>query len=159
QRPQEGIPPRALWTLHKWRLFLDEDLPTVCFLEILGQRWQAIFQQFFQAEREARLKQLLRQHMSFQHTAQMLILTRTNQGLRASSLIEVDIWEQVSSTEQQAALPLEEYLRRWEFGSIFEQRLRLKSELHDISKLSSYDALQSASGMEKALMLINAEIE
>jgi hypothetical protein len=37
-RSQEGILPRPLWTLTKWRLCLDEDLPTACFLEILGQR-------------------------------------------------------------------------------------------------------------------------
>ncbi|GCE16810.1 hypothetical protein [Dictyobacter kobayashii] len=29
QRSQEGVPPRAFWTLNKWRLFIDDDLPTV----------------------------------------------------------------------------------------------------------------------------------
>jgi hypothetical protein len=157
QRSQEGVPPRALWTLNKWRLFLDEDLPAVCFLEILGQRWQAVFRQFFSAERAARLKQLRRQHISTQAERAAQMLSAIDRGLRAGSLSEVDIWQQTDGA-QRAALPLEEYLGRWEYGSIFEQRQRLKSELHDISQLSSYDALQSASGMEKALMLINAEI-
>jgi hypothetical protein len=157
--PEEGFPPRALWTLNKWRLRLDEDLPLVCFLEILGQRWQSILEQFFRAEREARLKHLSSQRPSLQGTRTVQVSREVNQGLRPSALTEVDIWEQSPVPEQQIAIPLEEYLRHREHGSIFEQRLRLKSELHDIESLSSYDALQSASGMEKALMLINAEIK
>src|SRR5262249_4439911 len=33
--PAEGLATRALWTRNKWRLYLDEDLPTACLLEIL----------------------------------------------------------------------------------------------------------------------------
>ncbi len=158
QHPQEGVAPRELWTLNKWRLCIDEDLPTVCFLEILGKRWQSIFQRFFNVERTARLKQQHGQHLLPQAMRLDQAIIQISQGLHTSALTEVDIWEQVPS-EQRGTVPLEASLGRWEPGSIDEQRLRLKSELHDLSKLSSYDALQTASGMEKALMLINAEIE
>jgi Reverse transcriptase (RNA-dependent DNA polymerase) len=159
QRPQEGIVPRPLWTLNKWRLCLDDDLPAACFLEILGQRWQSTFQRFFSAERVARLKQLRSQHLSplAAYTAQLL--STVNQGLRLSSLTEVDIWEQAPAPKQQSAMSLQAYLRLRAPGSIFERRLQLKSELHDLSTLSGYDALHAASSMEKALTLIHAEIE
>src|SRR6202040_1035566 len=100
--PQEGILPRPLWTLTKWRLCLDEDLPTACFLEVLGQRWQSIFQRFFNAERTTRLQRLRRQYLSPQalHLAQLM--STVNQGLRASLLSEVDIWEQGTASENQS---------------------------------------------------------
>jgi hypothetical protein len=86
-------------------------------------------------------------------------LSTSNQGLRASSLSEVDIWEQATAPEKQSSSPPESYLKLREHGSIMEQRLLLKSELYDLSTLSGYDALHTASSMEKALMLIHAEIE
>jgi hypothetical protein len=63
--PAEGLSTRALWTRNKWRLYLDEDLPTACLLEILGDRWSGVFQRTIgDAEAEAnkhraRLKKLL----------------------------------------------------------------------------------------------------
>ena len=39
--PEEGLATRALWTRNKWRLYLVEDLPTACLLEVLGERWVA----------------------------------------------------------------------------------------------------------------------
>ena len=159
QRPQEGILPRPLWTLNKWRLCLDEDLPTTCFLEVLGQRWQSIFQHFFSAERITRLQQLRSQYLSPQALRLAELLSTLNQGLHASRLAGVDIWEQASTPETQSTGPLETYPRLREYGSIVEQRLQLKSDLYDLSTLSGYDALHAASSMEKALMLINAEIE
>jgi hypothetical protein len=157
QHSQEGILPRLLWTLTKWRLCLDEDLPTICFLEILGQRWQSIFQHFFCAERAARLQQLRRQYLSPQalHLAELLSIV--SQGLRTSSLTEVDIWKQVTAPEKQS-VSLQVDVHLWEHGSIVAQRLQLKSDLYDLSALSGYDARHAASSMERALMLIHAEI-
>jgi hypothetical protein len=150
QRPQEGLPPRALWTFTKWRLCIDEDLPTACFLEILGQRWQSILQQFFNAERQARLHPF--------HHRQLTRATRTLfynfQGFRPSTLMEIDIWD----AEKQAELTTEEYLDHLDSGSILHMRLHRKSELRDLDQLSDYDALDKISNIEKALVLINAEI-
>ncbi|WP_406698300.1 reverse transcriptase domain-containing protein [Singulisphaera sp. Ch08] len=42
--PDEGLKARATWTRNKWRLYLDEDLPTACLLEILGERWVRTFE-------------------------------------------------------------------------------------------------------------------
>ncbi|GHO93899.1 hypothetical protein KSF_039470 [Reticulibacter mediterranei] len=44
--PQDGIPAHSTQVNQKWRLFLDEDLPTASFLAVLGQRWRLIFKQF-----------------------------------------------------------------------------------------------------------------
>ena len=159
QRPQEGILPRSLWTLTKWRLCLDEDLPTACFLEVLGQRWQSIFQDFFSAERAAQLSQASSQYLPPHAFRLAQLLSTINQGLRFSSLSELDIWEQATAPEKQPYSALESSLRLRDHGSIMEQRLQLKSELYDLSTLSGYDALHTASSMEKALLLIHAEIE
>ena len=159
QHPQEGCLPRPLWTLTKWRLCLDEDLPTACFLEVLGQRWQSIFQRFFSTERSARLEQLHRQYFSPQALHLAELLSTVNQGLRTSSLSVVDIWEQVTPPEKQSTSLFQADVPRWDYGSIVEERLQLKSDLYDLSTLSGYDALHAASSMERALMLIQAENE
>ena len=160
QRPQEGIAPRLLWTLTKWRLCLDDELPTTCFLEILGQRWQSIFQRFFSAERATRLAQARRHSLSSRALRLAQLSSTLYRGLCASSLSEIDIWEQVTpAPEQQTSATLERYLRLPEPGSIVEQRLQLKSDLSDLSTLSGYDALRAAGSMERALILIHAEIE
>jgi hypothetical protein len=37
--PAEGIELRPLWTRNKWRPYLDEDVLTVLFLQLVGLRW------------------------------------------------------------------------------------------------------------------------
>jgi hypothetical protein len=37
--PAEGIELRPLWTRTKWRPYLDEDLVTILFLQLIGLRW------------------------------------------------------------------------------------------------------------------------
>src|SRR5579859_6044620 len=49
QWARHGISTHIAQRNQKWRLFLDEDLPTTCFLEVLGLRWQQLFKQFFAA--------------------------------------------------------------------------------------------------------------
>lgn len=38
-----GLPAQAFWTRQKWRLFIQDELPTACLLEIIGNRWQNLF--------------------------------------------------------------------------------------------------------------------
>jgi hypothetical protein len=37
------VPAQAFWTRQKWRLFIHDELPTACLLEIIGNRWQNLF--------------------------------------------------------------------------------------------------------------------
>jgi hypothetical protein len=37
--PAEGVELRPLWTRNKWRPYLDEDLLTILFLQLIGLRW------------------------------------------------------------------------------------------------------------------------
>ncbi len=37
--PEEGLTLRTLWVRNKWRPYLDEDLLTLLFLQLLGLRW------------------------------------------------------------------------------------------------------------------------
>jgi hypothetical protein len=37
--PAEGLELRPLWTRNKWRPYLDEDLLTILFLQLIGLRW------------------------------------------------------------------------------------------------------------------------
>lgn len=156
QRPQEGVPARAHWALSKWRLFIDDDLPTACFLELLGQRWNTIFEQFFLYEREARLKQFSKhQHSNDNAWYVRKMMDKINPGLRTSSLSEVDIWQPETNSQKHTINLVDE---NWDYGSIFEQRIQLKSTLYEIEQMSRYDSLESHSGMEIALMVTNAEI-
>jgi hypothetical protein len=155
QHLQEGVEIHPIWTLTKWRLCVEEDLPTLCFLEILGQRWQEIFEQFFVAERNAKFKQLTHQDLSPQSTRMAWLLNNPSQGFYANSLTDINIW----ATEKEAPLSPEEFYKHAEHHSIFEHRLTMKHMLHDLEKLSNYDTLQTVSNMENALMLVNAEIE
>src|SRR5258708_38780474 len=114
-------------------------------MDVLGERWQSIFQHFFSAERIARLQQLRSQYLSPRLLRLAELLSTLHQGLHASELPGVDIWEQASTPEMQSTGPLETYPRLREYGSIFEQRLQLKSDLRDLATLSGYDALHAAS--------------
>lgn len=171
QRPQEGVPVRPLWTLNKWRLCIDEDLPTTCFLEILGQRWQNTFEKFFGAEREAR-------RHNQPPSAQFKIPPPYRQSWHASTLRELETWLQETTTAIDANSTsntdlsdpddhpfglrrnvLRAYARESGYTSILVKRREMVNKLHNIEDLSSYDGLKLASGMEKALMLVNAEIQ
>lgn len=62
--PAEGMEVRALWTRNRWRLYPDVDLPTACFLEVVGRRWAfAVAEKVGRANdaplRRARLQKLM----------------------------------------------------------------------------------------------------
>jgi hypothetical protein len=162
QRPQNGIRTHVRWAFGKWRLDIDEDLPTSCLLEILGQRWQSILQLFFRAERQTRFQQ-------FAHWDVAQLLSRISQGLRPGTPGEIDIW----NTAERTNLSIEDHLKRVDPLSIAQHRLQMKSDLKNPKGFSGYsgqsrqsrysrqsiqNTQSTASQMEQALMLINAEI-
>ncbi|MFO0951674.1 MAG: hypothetical protein U0835_11090, partial [Isosphaeraceae bacterium] len=82
--PEEGLETRATWTRNKWRLYLDEDLPTACLVEILGERWVRVFERLVGdralriTEREARVQKLV------DLNAPEVIMTNERRMLRAA---------------------------------------------------------------------------
>jgi Reverse transcriptase (RNA-dependent DNA polymerase) len=155
--PRAGVPTHAIWTLNKWRLAIDDDLPTLSFLEVIGMRWQEVFGLRFGSGRYARLRRLrwmLDNNVSAATTGDMQRLFNQIIGLGLSR--EHDIWADATSTERSKNQSGHE---SWEPGSIFEQRAAIKGKLHDVTGMASYGAQQSRGGLEIALALVNAEIE
>jgi hypothetical protein len=154
--PRAGIPTRAIWTLNKWRLALDDGFPTLCFLEIIGMRWQEVFGLRFASGRRALLRRLhwMRENnVSSATTGEMLRLY--NQVIRPGPSREHDIWADAMPTERANGQSEHE----WEHGSIFEQRDTIKGRLRDAAAMASYSAQHSRGGLEIALAHVNAEIE
>jgi hypothetical protein len=163
--PEEGLPTRAHWTPNKWRLFIEDGLPNACFLEILGRRWHAIFQKFFQEEQQTRLKQLRRAQSSQTHLIEREQTSgQFHQTAGLSLLGELDIWATADNAAQPHRAPAEsidgwvEY-RTAEYGTIFQLRGRMREQLRALEELAGYGSQQSKGAMETALMLLNAEIQ
>ncbi len=163
--PEEGLPTRAHWTPNKWRLFIEDGLPNACFLEILGRRWHAIFQKFFQEEQQNRLKQLRRAQSGQPHTSEREQTPgRFHQTAGLSLLGELDIWAAADNAAQPRSAPAESIdgwvdYRTAEYGSIFQTRSRMREQLRALEQLAGYGSQQSSGAMETALMLLNAEIQ
>lgn len=166
--PELGVPVSVRWVRTKWRLFTDEDLPTTCLLELLGERWQYIFSQNWEevpSERVGRLRRLIElgaPDILVQNEWRHL---RQRAGLSLSQ--GVDIWEDPSDPEAvgsqpRADAPLAEQLRYWgESGSIFAIRQTQQSNLRDLSRLRDYssDRHVDESSLDAALTFIHAESE
>src|SRR5205807_2565655 len=45
--PEEGLTLRSLWTRNKWRPYLDEELLTLLFLQLVGLRWGMHLRELF----------------------------------------------------------------------------------------------------------------
>ncbi|MGE5335203.1 MAG: hypothetical protein ACM3N4_10920, partial [Nitrososphaerota archaeon] len=166
--PERGVPVSVRWVRTKWRLFIDEDLAATCLLELLGERWQYIFGQVWEAvpsERVRRLQRLLElgapdvlvqnEWRNFRQRAGLGL----NQG--------VDIWEVPSDpaavgSQPRPDAPLADQLRYWgEAGSIYAIRQTQQSNLRDLSRLRDYssDRHVDESSLDAALTFIHAEIE
>jgi hypothetical protein len=48
--PPEGVPLRSLWTRNRWRPYLDEDMVTVLFLQLVGLRWGMHLKRLFRRD-------------------------------------------------------------------------------------------------------------
>ena len=165
--PEQGVPVSVRWVRTKWRLFTDEDLPTTCLLELLGERWQYIFSQMWEdvpSERVRRLQRLIElgaPDILVQNEWRHL---RQRAGLSLSQ--GVDIWEDSSDpaaigAQPRPDAPLVEQLRHWgEVGSIFAMRQDQQSNLRDLSRLRDYssDRHVDESSLDAALAFIHAEI-
>jgi hypothetical protein len=177
--PEEGVVARACLTPSKWRLFLNEDLPTFCLLQILGTRWQKFFEEFFKQIHILRFQQLRKATAELPPTAKVeaaLRLYQASFGIKPSvfseldiwsttdEVLESDLWEDPDNVEEKVKLKasLEALLSRWVTdNSILSKRAALKAGYRDLSQIDGYgkeEKPDSLSSMEQALMQINAEL-
>jgi hypothetical protein len=183
--PQEGISVRAALTPNKWRLFLNEDLPTATLLEILGRRWQQIFDEFFNQSFRVRFEELRKATSKLPpatRVSQVLELYQQTFGTKPSLYGEIDLWADADPSQPQPQVSeadlwedpasldpkvkhkatLEELLRRWATEqSVSGQRASLKASYRDLSRLDGYAGGGQEGGLteiEQALAQINAEL-
>jgi hypothetical protein len=151
--PADGLASRAELTPSKWRLFIDDDLPTDCFLGILGARWQVILHQFLRDEQENRLRRL-RQSVKTGSPAPQHV-----QYAGLSLIGETNLWAEAESTgdaeRDTAAWIANSDISYW---SVYWQRSQILGKLRDLQGLPAYGATATSGGMEVALTLINADI-
>lgn len=167
--PEQGVPVTVRWVRTKWRLFTDEDLPTTCLLELLGERWQYIFGQVWEEVPSGRLRRVQR---LLELGAPDALVQNEWRNLRQRARLGlhqgVDIWENPSGpatsigSQPHLDAPLAEQLHYWgEAGSIFAIRQTRQSSLRDLSRLRDYssDRHVDESSLDAALTFIHAEIE
>jgi hypothetical protein len=154
--PAEGLGVRVLWTRNKWRLYLDEDLPTACLLELLGERWIAIFDHLIGDstsrvhERRARLKKLS------DLNAPAVIVENERRMLREAEQLmdlgfseEADPWEENETPPTVSTTP--------DINSIVQMRAREQRILRSLRVGGDYDGEYDA--INRAVVLVHAEIQ
>jgi reverse transcriptase-like protein len=166
--PEQGVPVSVRWVRTKWRLFTDEDLPTTCLLELLGERWQYIFGLVWEEVPSARVSRL--QRLIELGAPDVLVQNewsnfrqRARRGLNQG----VDIWEDPSDpaavgSQPRLDAPLADQLRYWgESNSIFAIRQTQQSKLRDLTRLRDYSSNRQVdeSSLDAALAFLHAEIE
>jgi hypothetical protein len=154
--PQSGVPVHTAFANTKWRLFLDEDLPTSCLLLILGGRWQAVLDDILGRNEAARLKRLAR---LIELNAPEIILENERRMLQNAAGLRIILDAPVTgeAAGNEIAVGNEKYFYG-ESHSIAMQRSTLQDGLRDFGRIDSYGAAEAAVGMDSALMFVNAEI-
>jgi hypothetical protein len=149
--PAEGFPVRALWTRNKWRLYLEEDLPTASLLAVLGTRWADLLSRLIGDRsavdnRQARLKKLIdlnAPEVILQNEKRMLRLAEQMVGLSSE---EGDVWDEGGSVGPP------------ESGSIKQQRAAKQGLLRDLHFSNDYDG-EYGGAINRAVQLVHAEIQ
>lgn len=160
--PQDGVAAHVEWAGNKWRLFLDEDLPTACLLELLGSRWQEAIERVLSGGPTERLKRLQRLH---DLGAPAIIIENEHSLLTANAapnFATADIWEEEETGEPQSSGTQREdgQVEAWgEPGSISLRRASLLGELRSFDRFDNYGETGAASGVDTALRLVYAEVQ
>lgn len=151
--PADGVAAQARWSRTKWRLFLDDDLPTACLLEVLGARWWAVFQQALgdatlgRQDRLRRLQELNAPEILVAHERELLAAIG---GAKAQ--LPHDIWAESGESRGRSDGP------GWQHGSVLAQRERALQRLRDAWERDGYGSEPYGGVMATAVMLINAEL-
>jgi hypothetical protein len=186
--PQDGIPVHSTQTNQKWRLFLDEDLPTACFLAVLGQRWQQIFKQFFDMVK-AKASDRVRQAFPHENIVAYQAMQHFQQAIPQTSIINQEAAQQLfralsnathrntfswlaSDIDEHEEIDIWDEAREYKpltfekprlinYSSITASRTRYKQSLREIERVAGYGMSQSQNrpnSMFTTLQLINTEI-
>jgi hypothetical protein len=158
--PEDGVRGRIVDARTKWRLFLHEDLPTACLLELIGVRWSSsILHGLFSANRFTRSVRLQR---LIELEAPEFLIENERRFLKESEGLSypptVDIW---AKPEHDATLRTTEDYARMIHNSIGGVRAGVLENLHNVmlfDRYSARDRKQGGSSIESAITLIHAEI-
>lgn len=158
--PEDGLETRATWTRNKWRLYLDEDLPTACLLEVLGERWVRIFEDLVGdralhlSQRRARLQKLLdlgAPEVILMNERRMLRIAEQMVGLGSPE--EVDPWaEPGTGASRGAALSPEG-------GSVVQRRAQHQETLRGLRGAGGGDYEGDYGEIDEAVLLVHAEVQ
>ncbi|KAB8140047.1 hypothetical protein F8S13_25570 [Chloroflexia bacterium SDU3-3] len=144
----EGTPAQARWLRTKWRLFLDDDLPNACLLEVLGARWHLVLSIVFGDT--LKLRQARLQRLEELDAPQVIIdnerrLLGADPGVRA--VLTHDIWDEADGDEDARS------------SSIVQQRIQAFGRVRSAWREQGYNGSGYTSAMPMALALINAELQ
>lgn len=156
--PEEGLGARATWTRNKWRLYLDEDLPTACLLEVLGDRWVHAFEglvgdrALLVRERRARLQKLLdlgSPEVILANERRMLRIAEQMVGLGSTE--EATPWAEAGASGGAAPAP--------EGGSVVLTRARHQATLRGLRGAGGGDYEGDYGETNPAILLVHAEVQ
>jgi hypothetical protein len=159
--PEDGVAAHTEWARNKWRLFLDEDLPMACLLELVGGRWQLAIERVLDVGSAYRIKRLQRLH---ELGAPAIIIENERSllaGTSSSDVTMMDIWAErdAGSQPSPAGTPDARSVQDWgEPGSIALQRASLMGELRSFDRFDEYGVVDAKLGTETAVRLIQAEV-
>jgi Reverse transcriptase (RNA-dependent DNA polymerase) len=161
--PEGGVPTHAVWAHNKWRLFLAEDLPTACLLELLGTRWSNALETAWEDIGRARVERLQR---LLELNAPAIIIENERRlaepNLTSAWRANTDIWaESPEHAEGPSSKASQEDLSNYwgESTSIYSQRAVKTRELSTLERLGSYSSDGLGEGLQAAMNLTNAEVQ
>ncbi len=172
--PTDGVTVRAHWTQTKWRLYLDEDLPNACLLQLLGERWQTVLQEILGRSEYSSIDGL-ENHLPL--TNGRLIGRRDRQLLLNTAGLtlvrDVDIWAGVGDASAAPGASAEandddddeeddgidDDDETWAgYYGIRQRRGQFLDTLYEFETGDGYASGKGTSRMDAALTLLNAEI-
>ena len=158
QWPTEHVGARAVRMRQRWRIQLDEDLPTACLLEVLGERLGGhildTFEGVNQQSRSARLERL------YALNAPQVIIDNERRLLEGAShqrpLHDVGIWEDtLGEARSENSLDPKTY---GSYGTVSSRRQELRRELGRVSSTQGYGQPGESSAIDSVLGLVHAEV-
>ena len=149
---EKGIAPHITWMRTRWRLVLDEGLPSAALLELLGRRW---YQRFTDRSVLSRMVGTFPARIENPEAGWLARHTQQLTDNGAFSFLLTNIWsgERLESTNLEAIF---RYVG--ESGGVYRQRLEKVFDLRrDAAEKMSYGL--GGGTMEQALRQIHADIQ
>ena len=139
--PESGVSAEARWQRTRFRLYLDEDLPTTCLLELLGKRWQEHFSHRFSANESS-----------------ILSLFRDDTPPTGDKNIHLSP-DGASMPNFQGTLWSKPATQRGARGSVFAQRNLQLQQLRSFDHFHNYSGSFAGNGPGMAVAVVNAELQ